>query len=148
MIILFRKGDSLFVKCELNLKRPVCYQEKIFKVGKRTELLLPEEVMCILTKNGNVKLWNGVKFIKLNLGQFNDIMTNNQFKVEAFIEDKPIIQPKKVEEPVKVVQPEPVVEEVKPLVQPKKVEEHVKVEVEEDVNKKKRHKQNQQGGDK
>lgn len=137
MITLFRKGDNLFVKCELNLKRAVQYQEKIFKVGKHTELLLPEEVMCILTKNGNVKLWNGVKFIKMNLGQFNDVMSNNQFKVEVFVEDKP----QKVEEPVEV-------EEVKPVVQPQKVEEPVKVEVEEDVNKKKRHKQNQQGGDK
>ena len=144
MIILFRKGDNLFVKCELNLKRAVQYQEKIFKVGKHTELLLPEEVMCILTKNGNIKLWNGVKFIKMNLGQFNDVMSNNQFKVEVFVEDKP----QKVEEPVKVVHPEPIVEEVKPVVQPQKVEEPVKVEVEEDINKKKRHKQNQQGGDK
>lgn len=144
MIILFRKGDNLFVKCELNLKRAVQYQEKIFKVGKHTELLLPEEVMCILTKNGNIKLWNGVKFIKMNLGQFNDVMSNNQFKVEVFVEDKP----QKVEEPVKIVHPEPIVEEVKPVVQPQKVEEPVKVEVEEDVNKKKRHKQNQQGGDK
>ena len=144
MIILFRKGDNLFVKCELNLKRAVQYQEKIFKVGKHTELLLPEEVMCILTKNGNIKLWNGVKFIKMNLGQFNDVRSNNQFKVEVFVEDKP----QKVEEPVKIVHPEPIVEEVKPVVQPQKVEEPVKVEVEEDVNKKKRHKQNQQGGDK
>jgi hypothetical protein len=144
MIILFRKGDNLFVKCELNLKRAVQYQEKIFKVGKHTELLLPEEVMCILTKNGNIKLWNGVKFIKMNLGQFNDVMSNNQFKVEVFVEDKP----QKVEEPVKIVHPEPIVEEVKPVVQPQKVEEPVKVEVEEDINKKKRHKQNQQGGDK
>ena len=144
MITLFRKGDNLFVKCEINLKRAVQYQEKIFKVGKHTELLLPEEVMCILTKNGNIKLWNGVKFIKMNLGQFNDVMSNNQFKVEVFVEDKP----QKVEEPVKIVHPEPIVEEVKPVVQPQKVEEPVKVEVEEDVNKKKRHKQNQQGGDK
>jgi hypothetical protein len=113
-------------------------------VGKHTELLLPEEVMCILTKNGNIKLWNGVKFIKMNLGQFNDVMSNNQFKVEVFVEDKP----QKVEEPVKIVHPEPIVEEVKPVVQPQKVEEPVKVEVEEDINKKKRHKQNQQGGDK
>ena len=81
MIILFKKDDKLFVKCNLNLKKPVKYQNKVFEIGNHVDLLLPEEVMVILTENGNVKIWNGRKFVKLNLGQFNDIMVGKLFNV-------------------------------------------------------------------
>lgn len=136
MIILFKKDDKLFVKCNLNLKKPVKYQNKVFEIGNHVDLLLPEEVMVILTENGNVKIWNGRKFVKLNLGQFNDVMVGKLFNVEVFVEEqkqKEVIQPKVEVKP-------PVVEEPK---------EEVKEEIVPEVadNKKKRHKQNQ-GGDK
>ena len=135
MLVLFRKDELLYVKCNINLKRPVRFHEKVFEVGNHVDLLLPEEVMQILTENGNVKLWNGKKFIKLNLGQFNDVMVGKLFKVELYVE------PKKVEE-IKS-QPQPVVEEEPEIVEEEKVEEYKEV----NENKKKRHKQNQ-GGDK
>ena len=135
MLVLFRKDELLYVKCNINLKRPVRFHEKVFEVGNHVDLLLPEEVMQILTENGNVKLWNGKKFIKLNLGQFNDVMVGKLFKVELYVE------PKKVEE-IKP-QPQPIVEEEPEIVEEEKVEEHKEV----NENKKKRHKQNQ-GGDK
>ena len=135
MLVLFRKDELLYVKCNINLKRPVRFHEKVFEVGNHVDLLLPEEVMQILTENGNVKLWNGKKFIKLNLGQFNDVMVGKLFKVELYVE------PKKVEE-IKP-QPQPVVEEEPEIVEEEKVEEQKEV----NENKKKRHKQNQ-GGDK
>lgn len=152
MLVIFRKDELLYVKCNINLKRPVRFHEKVFEVGNRVDLLLPEEVMQILTENGNVKLWNGKKFIKLNLGQFNDVMVGKLFKVEVFVEEKKqqeIVQPK-VE-----VKPQPKVEEPKVEVKEEIKVEEPKVEVKEEVveekenneNKKKRHKQNQ-GGDK
>lgn len=147
MIVLLKKGELLFVKCNLNLKRRIKYQTKVFEIGNHVDLLLPEEVMHILTENGNIRIWNGKKFIKLNLGQFSDIIMRKEFKVELFIEPK-----KQTEEPKVEVKP-PVVE--LPVIEEPKVKEEVvepKVEVEEKEgleNKKKRHKQNQsQGGDK
>ena len=141
MIVLLKKGEILFVKCNLNLKRQIKYQTKVFEVGNHVDLLLPEEVMHILTENGNIKIWNGKKFIRLNLGQFSDIIMEKEFKVELFIEPK-----KQKEEPVEVKPP--VVEE--PKVKEEVIEPKVEVEEKEGLeNKKKRHKQNQpQGGDK
>ena len=86
MLVLFRKDELLYVKCNINLKRPVRFHEKVFEVGNHVDLLLPEEVMQILTENGNIRLWNGKKFIKLNLGQFNDVMVGKLFKVELYVE--------------------------------------------------------------
>lgn len=137
MLVLFRKDELLYVKCNINLKRPVRFHEKVFEVGNHVDLLLPEEVMQILTENGNIRLWNGKKFIKLNLGQFNDVMVGKLFKVELYVE------PVKIKEEVK---PQPVVKEepkVVEVVEEEKAEEHKEV----NENKKKRHKQNQ-GGDK
>lgn len=142
MIVLLKKGELLFVKCNLNLKRQIKYQTKVFEIGNHVDLLLPEEVMHILTENGNIRIWNGKKFIKLNLGQFSDIIMRKEFKVELFVEPK-----KQKEEPKVEVKP-PVVEE--PEVKEEVVEPKVEVEEKEGLeNKKKRHKQNQpQGGDK
>lgn len=142
MIVLLKKGEILFVKCNLNLKRQIKYQTKVFEVGNHVDLLLPEEVMHILTENGNIRIWNGKKFIRLNLGQFSDIIMKKEFKVELFIEPK-----KEKEEPKVEVKP-PVVEE--PKVKEEVIEPKVEVEEKEGLeNKKKRHKQNQpQGGDK
>lgn len=149
MVVLFKKDELLYVKCNLNLKRPVRYQNKVFEIGNHVELLLPEEVMTILTENGNVKIWNGNKFIKLNLGQFSDIIISKSFKVELFVEEK---KEKEIVKPKVEVKPQPVVEEPENEVKPQPVTEvEIKEEVEElkenNENKKKRHKQNQ-GGDK
>ena len=173
MLVLFKKENFLYVKCLLNLKKPIKHQNRTFRPGNATLLLLPEEVNALLTRNGNVKLWNGKKFIKVNLGEFNDILTNKKYKVEDVVEQQKTMN-KKVEIKPKqqVVKQEPKKEEPKVeeekvieipvIVEPEKVlkdekvvvKEEVKVEVEEDKkpneNKKQRHKQNnqQQGGDK
>lgn len=175
MLVLFKKENFLYVKCLLNLKKPIKHQNRTFRPGSVTLLLLPEEVNTLLTRNGNVKLWNGKKFIKANLGEFNDILSNKKYKVEEVVEQqKPankkieikskqqvIKQEPKKEEP-KVEAEEEKVIEIPVIVEPEKVlkdekvdvKEEVKVEVEEDKkpneSKKQRHKQNnqQQGGDK
>ena len=173
MLVLFKKENFLYVKCLLNLKKPIKHQNRTFRPGNVTLLLLPEEVNALLTRNGNVKLWNGKKFIKVNLGGFNDILTNKKYKVEDVVEQqKPMNKKVEIKPKQQVVKQEPKKEEPKVeeekvieipvIVEPEKVlkdekvvvKEEVKVEVEEDKkpneNKKQRHKQNnqQQGGDK
>lgn len=173
MLVLFKKENFLYVKCLLNLKKPIKHQNRTFRPGNVTLLLLPEEVNALLTRNGNVKLWNGKKFIKVNLGEFNDILTNKKYKVEDVVEQqKPMNKKVEIKPKQQVVKQEPKKEEPKVeeekvieipvIVEPEKVlkdekvvvKEEVKVEVEEDKkpneNKKQRHKQNnqQQGGDK
>ena len=139
MLELFKKNDVLFVKVLMKLRLPIKYQNKVFGKEEQTILLLPEEVNFILARNGNIRLWNGKKFIKLNLGEFYDIIEKNQFKVVNFVEPKkeqPVQQPK-VEQPK--------TEEVK-NVEPKKEE------VKQNDNKKQRHNNNNKpqnsGGDK
>ena len=173
MLVLFKKENFLYVKCLLNLKKPIKHQNRTFRPGNVTLLLLPEEVNALLTRNGNVKLWNGKKFIKVNLGEFNDILTNKKYKVEDVVEQqKPMNKKVEIKPKQQVVKQEPKKEEPKVeeekvieipvIVEPEKVlkdekvvvKEEVKVEAEEDKkpneNKKQRHKQNnqQQGGDK
>ena len=173
MLVLFKKENFLYVKCLLNLKKPIKHQNRTFRPGNVTLLLLPEEVNALLTRNGNIKLWNGKKFIKVNLGEFNDILTNKKYKVEDVVEQqKPMNKKVEIKPKQQVVKQEPNKEEPKVeeekvieipvIVEPEKVlkdekvvvKEEVKVEVEEDKkpneNKKQRHKQNnqQQGGDK
>lgn len=173
MLVLFKKENFLYVKCLLNLKKPIKHQNRTFRPGNVTLLLLPEEVNALLTRNGNVKLWDGKKFIKVNLGEFNDILTNKKYKVEDVVEQqKPMNKKVEIKPKQQVVKQEPKKEEPKVeeekvieipvIVEPEKVlkdekvvvKEEVKVEVEEDKkpneNKKQRHKQNnqQQGGDK
>ena len=167
MLELFKKNDVLFVKALMQLRLPIKYQNKVFGKEEQTILLLPEEVNFILARNGNIRLWNGKKFIKLNLGEFYDIIEKNQFKVVNFVEPKkeqPVQQPK-VEQPkkeeVKIVEPkkeqpvqQPKVEQPKkeePVQQPK-VEQPKKEEVKQNDNKKQRHNNNNKsqnsGGDK
>ena len=88
MVVLFKKDNTLYVKCLLNLKKPIVHQNKVFNSGLTTLYLLPEEVNTILAANGNIKFWNGKKYIKLNLGQFNDVMKNKKLKVEVMKEEK------------------------------------------------------------
>ena len=154
MIVMYKKENLLYAKVMMDLRLPIQYQNEIFGKGKQEKLLLPEAVMQILTRNGNIRIYNGKKYIKLNLGQFYDIIHNNRFRVEEMVEPKkevvkeqPKIEPKKEEpkvEPKKeVVKEQPKVEEKKP--ENKKYEQH--------ENKKQRHnnnnnKQQNQGGDK
>ena len=165
MVVLFKKDNILYVKCLLNLKKPVVHQNKVFNPGLTTLYLLPEEINTILAANGNIKFWNGKKYIKLNLGQFNDVMKNKKLKVEIMKEEKSS-EVKKPEQNKKVfVKHEPKKEEVKEseeeeervieipvIVEPK---DEVKMKEEDkkpEQNKKQRHKNNnqqqEQGGDK
>ena len=159
MLVMYRKNNLLHAKVMMDLKLDIVYQGVNFGKGKQERLLLPEEVMCILQHNGNIRIFKGDKFVKLNLGQFYDLYVNQKFVIEDVVE-KPIkqIEPKvevKKEEPV--VQPkveEKKVEEIKikeePKVEEKKVEQQPKKH-EQNENKKQRHnnnKQQNQGGDK
>lgn len=138
MIVMYNKENVLHARVVMDLRLAIAYQAKLFEKGKQERLLLPEEVMHILTHNGNLKIWNGEKFIKLNLGQFYDIIKNKDYVVENYVE------PKKEEK----VQP-------KVIEQTKQEEVNVQPEVKEEPkhqqneNKKQRHNNKQnQGGDK
>lgn len=162
MLLLYRKNQELYVKVELNLRRQLIMQPegKVFRDSKHIEHLLPEEVNFLLTVNGNIRLWNGEKFVKLNLGQFYDVMKNKNYKIEEYVkpmkQDVPVKEePKKVEQPAQPKAEEKVVEEPKkeePMVQPEVKQEQPKTEQKYENNKKQRHnnnnKQNNQGGDK
>lgn len=170
MLVLFKENDKLLVKCKVNLKRQIQYQNKVFKPNTDDiQFLNQEEVIRILEANGNIRIWNGKKFVKLNLGQFTDMIEKNQYRVEM----KPVPEvkkevPKYQPRPQQQKQPEvkkeqPKAEPVKPVEQPKKEEpkEQPKAEPvvkqpevnepeknQEDDNKKKRHNKNQGGEDK
>jgi hypothetical protein len=137
MLELVRKNAQLYVKVLMNISLPIQYQNRVFnEKGDKVDLLLEDEVMHILARNGNIKCWTGEKFIKLNLGQFYDVMQKKNYKIVEYVE------PKKEEPKV----------EVKKEVQQPKVEEVVKEEQPKQYenNKKQRHNNNnkQQGGDK
>ena len=170
MLVLFKENDKLLVKCKVNLKRQIQYQNKVFKPNTDDiQFLNQEEVIRILEANGNIRIWNGKKFVKLNLGQFTDMIEKNQYRVEM----KPVPEvkkevPKYQPKPQQQKQPEvkkeqPKAEPVNPVEQPKKEEhkEQPKAEpvvkqpevnepekIQEDDNKKKRHNKNQGGEDK
>ena len=154
MLELVRRDMILYAKVLMNLRLPIKYQNKVFNVGEKVELLLPEEVMEILTKNGNITLWDGNKFIKLNLGQFYGIMQRKDYRVIEFIEPKkeePKVEVKfKKEEPKVEVKPEPKKEEPKVEVEAKPENKN---QQKQNENKKQRHNNNnnnnkQQGGGK
>jgi hypothetical protein len=139
MLVLYRENGVLFAQCLLNLKRDIQYKNQVFKAGKKDEDLVEvDAVYEILRVNGNIKIFNGDKYVKLNLGQFSHLILNNKYLVEE----------------VQVV-PEVKVEEVKPKEEPKKPVEEKSPEVQQPVieepkevdNKKKRHKNNQNQGD-
>ena len=111
MLELVRKNNLLYVKALMKLGLTIQYQNKVFDKKERTELLLPEEVMYILTRNGNIRLFNGEKFIKLNLGQFYDVMKRKDYKIVDYVEPKkeepkqqPKVEPKKEEPKQEVVE--------------------------------------------
>lgn len=152
MLELVRKNTQLYIKVLMNISLPIHYENKVFNErGDKVKLLLEDEVMFILARNGNIKCWTGEKFIKLNLGQFYDVMQKKNYKVVDYVEPKQ--QPPKVE--VKKEEPkiEPKVEVKKeePKQQVSEVKEVVKEEIKQNDNKKQRHNNNnnkQQGGDK
>lgn len=158
MIVLFRKDNILSAKVLMDLRLPIQYKNKVFNKGKQELYLEPEEVLHILTRNGNIQIWNGKKYVKLHLGQFYELIQQNKYLVEEVVVPKKVEQPKpepKVvvkEEPKPEVVEEPKVEEVKEVVkeepkqQPKKEENK-----QHENNKKQRHNNNNkqnQGGDK
>jgi hypothetical protein len=162
MLELVRKNTQLYVKVLMNISLPIQYQNRVFnEKGDKVDLLLEDEVMHILARNGNIKCWTGEKFIKLNLGQFYDVMQKKNYKIVEYVEPKVEVK-KEVQQPkVEVVKEEPKVEpkkeepkiEVKKEVQQPKVEEVVNEEQpkQHENNKKQRHNNNnnkQQGGDK
>ena len=174
MLVLFNENDKLLVKCRVNLKRQIKYQNKVFKPNTDDiQFLNQEEVVAILTVNGNIKVWNGDKFIKINLGQFTDMITKNKYRVEMkpvneVKKEVPKYQPKpqqqkqpevkkeqpKVEPTVKQ-QPAKVEQKVEPTKPVEESKEQPKVEPvvkepeknQEDENKKKRHNNKNQGGE-
>ena len=131
MLVLFKENDKLLVKCKVNLKRQIQYQNKVFKANTDDiQFLNQEEVIRILEVNGNIRIWNGRKFVKLNLGQFTDMIEKNQYRVEM----KPVPEvkkevPKYQPRPQQQKQPEVKKEQPKtePVVkqQPAKVEQKV-----------------------
>jgi hypothetical protein len=127
MLTLYREKGVLFAQCLLNLKRDIQYKNQVFKADKKNvkELIEIDAVYEILRINGNIKIFNGHNYVKLNLGQFSYLVLNNKYLVEEIVE----------------VKEEKVVEEVKSTVEPK--EEIVEEELKENDNKKKRHKNNQ-----
>lgn len=148
MIVLYNKG-LLYAKVMMNLRIKMNYNGRVFDNKKQEGiLLLPEEVMHILQRNGDIKIWNGNNYVKLNLGQFYDIMQNKKYNVVDYVEPKKeVVQPKQEKvEPKKEVKQEEIKEEPKQeevVVEVKQETEHKK----EYDNKKQRHNK-QQGGDK
>lgn len=141
MLVLYRENGVLFTQCLLNLRRDIQYKNQVFKAGKKIEDLVEvDAVYELLRVNGNIKIFNGEKYIKLNLGQFSHLILNNKYLVEEVIDNK--MENVEVELKPKEESKEPV-EEVK---QPN-VDESEKEEPKEVDNKKKRHKNNQNQGD-
>ena len=133
MIVLYNKG-LLYAKVMMNLRIKMNYNGRVFDNKKQEGvLLLPEEVMTILQRNGDIKIWNGNNYVKLNLGQFYDIVQNKKYNVVDYVEPKKeVVQPKQEK-----VEPKKEVKQEEAKVEPKK----------EYDNKKQRHNK-QQGGDK
>lgn len=141
MLVLYRENGVLFTQCLLNLRRDIQYKNQVFKAGKKIEDLVEvDAVYELLRVNGNIKIFNGEKYVKLNLGQFSHLILNNKYLVEEIINNK--MENDEVELKPKEEPKEPV-EEVK---QPNVVEPE-KEEPKEVDNKKKRHKNNQNQGD-
>lgn len=148
MLVLYRENGVLFAQCLLNLKRDIQYKNQVFKAGKQNEDLVEvDAVYEILRVNGNIKIFNGEKYVKLNLGQFSHIILNNKYLVEEVqvVPEVKVEEVKPKEEPK--VEPKKTVEVNIPEVKQHVVEEPEKEEPKEVDNKKKRHKNIQNQGD-
>ena len=149
MIVLYNKG-LLYAKVMMNLRIKMNYNGRVFDNKKQEGiLLLPEEVMHILQRNGDIKIWNGNNYVKLNLGQFYDIMQNKKYNVVDYVEPKKeeVVQPKQEK-----VEPKKEVKQEEAKVEPKKeevaVEEKQEIEHKKEYDNKKQRHNKQQGGDK
>ena len=148
MIVLYNKG-LLYAKVMMNLRIKMNYNGRVFDNKKQEGvLLLPEEVMHILQRNGDIKIWNGNNYVKLNLGQFYDIMQNKKYNVVDYVEPKKeVVQPKQEK-----VEPKKEVKQEEAKVEPKKeevvVEEKQETEHKKEYDNKKQRHNKQQGGDK
>ena len=148
MIVLYNKG-LLYAKVMMNLRIKMNYNGRDFDNKKQEGiLLLPEEVMHILQRNGDIKIWNGNNYVKLNLGQFYDIMQNKKYNVVDYVEPKKeVVQPKQEK-----VEPKKEVKQEEAKVEPKKeevvVEEKQETEHKKEYDNKKQRHNKQQGGDK
>ena len=148
MLVLYRENGVLFTQCLLNLKRDIQYKNQVFKAGKKNEDLVEvDAVYEILRVNGNIKIFNGEKYVKLNLGQFSHLILNNNYLVEEVqvVPEVKVEEVKPKEEPK--VEPKKTVEVNIPEVKQPVVEGPEKEEPKEVDNKKKRHKNNQNQGD-
>ena len=144
MLMLYRENGILFAQCLLNLRRDIRYKNQVFKAGKKNEDLVEvDAVYEILRVNGNIKIFNGEKYVKLNLGQFSHLILNNKYLVEEVqvVPEVKVEEVKPKEEPK--VEPKKTVEVNIPEVKQPVVEEPEKEEPKEVDNKKKRHKNNQ-----
>ena len=139
MLVLYRENGVLFTQCLLNLRRDIQYKNQVFKAGKKIEDLVEvDAVYELLRVNGNIKIFNGEKYVKLNLGQFSYIILNNKYLVE----EVQVVPEVKEEEVKPKEEPKNPVEEKSPEVQQPIIEEPKEID-----NKKKRHKNNQNQGD-
>jgi hypothetical protein len=148
MLVLYRENGVLFAQCLLNLRRDIQYKNQVFKAGKKNEDLVEvDAVYEILRINGNIKIFNGEKYVRLNLGQFSHLILNNKYLVEEVqvVPEVKVEEVKPKEEPK--VEPKKTVEVNIPEVKQPVVEEPEKEEPKEVDNKKKRHKNNQNQGD-
>lgn len=145
MIELVRKNAVLYTKVLMNLRLPIEYKNKKFDTKEKVDLITPDEAMEILTKNGNIKFWNGETYIKLDLGQFYQVMQRKEYCIIDYVEPKkeevkiqPKVEPKPIEQPkVEVKEEEVIVEEAPKQEQPKKEENK-----QQNDNKKQRHNNN------
>ena len=76
-MILYNVNNELKALCKLNLTRPIETANNIYIDGE--EYITPEDIIEILTRNGNIRIFNGEKFKKYKLGEFGDIILNKDF---------------------------------------------------------------------
>ena len=148
MIELIRKNGVLYAKVVLNLRAPINYKGKKYYKGEGV-LLEENVVQYLLIRNGDVRLYNGKEYVKLNFVEFRELMKKMNYKVVDYVEPKKEEPPKP--EPKVEVKEQPVVKE-EPKQQPvQEVKKEQPKQQNENNNKKQRHNNNnnkQQGGDK
>ena len=120
MLVLYRDNGVLYARCFLKLKKDIEYKNHIFGKNKEgfEDFIEVDSVIKILTVNGDITIFNGEKFVKMGLVDFNDFVINNKYIVEDLEKEENVI-----EIPVIVDEPK------------------------ENENKKKRHKNQVQGDD-
>ena len=69
MVELIRKNGVLYAKVLLNLRAPINYKGKKYCKGEGMLLEL-DEVQHLLVRNGDVRIYNGKEYVKVNFVQF------------------------------------------------------------------------------